>query len=131
MSLPDQDGADERPWDRPGAVRRDRQPHRGAFLQLLGGGGAVLGLLAILCGVAAPYSPFAPLLAGGWLVLSAGVSGWVLWAGGRDLALMRRGAVDPAGKGATEAARSLGLWGLVAALLAGLALASTLLTPLL
>jgi hypothetical protein len=35
---------DDRPWDRPGAVRRDCEPHRGPALRLLGGAG--VGLVA-------------------------------------------------------------------------------------
>jgi hypothetical protein len=122
MSKPDQE-ADPRPWEQPGALRRDVEPHRGAELELLAGAAAVLGVLAIPCAAAGRYVLFAPLLAGVWAVLAGAFSGWVLWAGGEDLTRMRRGAVDPEGRRKTESAWGLALFGLIAALLAGVILA--------
>jgi hypothetical protein len=123
MSGPDHDDADPRPWEGPGALRRDVEPHRGATLRLLGGAGAALGTLAVPCAAAGGCSLLASLLAGAFLVLSWVLSAGVLWASRTDLALIRRGAMDPAGTRQTEAAWALALFGLFAVLLAGLILA--------
>jgi hypothetical protein len=98
------------------------EPHRGALLRLLGMMGVAFGVLAIPCAAVAACLPAAPLLAGAWAALAGVLSGWVVWAAGHDLALIRRGLVDPDGTALTEEARSLGLIGLMACLLAGLIL---------
>ena len=69
-----------------------------------------------------PYSgPYEA--AGVWAVLSGLVCAVVLWAGRGDLALIRRGQLDPDGRRKTESALGLALFGLLAALIAGLVLA--------
>ena len=82
---------EECPWEEPGAVRRDSQPHRGDLLMLLGTASLVCGVLACLIFVTALVG--LPLAAVTWR-----------WAG-RDLARMDAGLMDPAGRGQTEGAR--------------------------
>jgi hypothetical protein len=107
---------DPRPWEQPGAVRRDREPHRGLWLRLAGGA----------CCLGAPLS-FG--VAGGGLSsfiglpgLLAGAFGGAVWAAARlDLDKMRAGAMDPDGRLQTERAARLGGTALFVSL-AGLAL---------
>jgi hypothetical protein len=102
MAPPDSDRrhADEdRPWERPGAVRRDCEPHRGPLLR-------VLGAVALVCGILA------------WMLAVPGVIGLpfaaaVLIMSSRDLSRMRRGLLDPAGRAETDKAGTLALEGLV------------------
>jgi hypothetical protein len=84
-------GDDLHPWDRAGAVRRDCEPHRGHLLLVLGYAGAACGLLSCL---------FLPGI--GAVVLGVAVEAMAR----ADLAKMRQGRMDPAGKAATERARS-------------------------
>jgi hypothetical protein len=108
--------ADRRPWEQPGAVRRDREQHRGLWLRLAGGA----------CCVGAPLS-FG--VAGGGLAsvlglpgLLAGAVGRAVWVAARlDLARMRAGEMDPDGRLQTERAARLGGTALFVSL-AGLAL---------
>jgi hypothetical protein len=112
----DVDPNDFRPWEQPGAVRRDREPHRGPLLLLLGRIGS-------LCAMLTPV-----LVVPGVVGLSLGLTVWLL--AGADLAKMRAGLMDPAGRQQSERAR----WhGLVAALFAAcwLVIAVTLLVRLL
>jgi hypothetical protein len=96
---PNRRHADEdRPWERPGVVRRDCDPHRGRQLR-------VLGAIALVCGILA------------WLLALPGVIGLplsvaVLIVSNRDLTRMRRGLLDPAGREETEKARGLAMEGL-------------------
>jgi hypothetical protein len=133
----DRDTADPRPWEQPGAVRRDCEPHRGRLLAALGRAALVcacLGLgwlvLAFFAGpvsaaalarpnlrhpgTAAAVACLALLLLGG---LSLGTAVFALAR--RDLARMAAGLVDPDGAAATALARDRGL---VAALLVVMAL---------
>jgi hypothetical protein len=80
----------DRPWERPGCVRRDCEPHRGPLLSNLSGAGFVLGVLSLLFVV-----PCVPGL------LVAGPA-WVLAR--RDLRRMRAGLMDPAGRDLTQQA---------------------------
>src|SRR5262245_52620816 len=96
--LPRPNTDDPRPWERPGAVRRDCAPHRGRLLRVLGAIALVCGILALLLAV--------PGLVG--LPLSVAV----LRLSGRDLARMRRGLLDPAGRAETERAGDLAIGGL-------------------
>jgi hypothetical protein len=80
------------PWELPGAVRRDCEPHRGLLLQraarlviALGAFGAVLFVPALLC---------FPLGAAVWRMAR------------RDLTLMRLGLMDPAGAADTRSAQA-------------------------
>jgi hypothetical protein len=88
--------SDPRPWEQPGAVRRDCRPHRGPWLLMLSG----LGLL------------LAPLL----LALPLCAAGWVL--AGRELIGMEAGLIDPEGEDAAVRARKLAFAGLLLALAA-------------
>jgi hypothetical protein len=113
---PDQDGeGDPRPWEQPGAFRRDCAPHRGHLVQLLTRVCAVVGL--------ASCSPFPALLG-----LPLGLLLARLCRG--DLARMDAGTMDPGGRRLVESALrmarigwvlsfiSLAFWGVVLALVA-------------
>jgi hypothetical protein len=108
--------ADPRPWDQPGAVRRDREPDRSSPLQLFGLAAMGLGALGVLLLPAAPVG----LCLG--LVVHA--------LARRDLARMRAGLMDPAGRPGTERAMKYatgGAWfGLSSLLVWGLFLAHIL-----
>jgi hypothetical protein len=95
----------ERPWERPGAVRRDCEPHRGALLLALARVSVVLGFLSLAGGVAAPAA------------LAVGVAAVVLCA--RDEREMAAGRRDPAGRGPLEDARGIARYGVLCALLFG------------
>jgi hypothetical protein len=87
-------------------VRRDCEPHRGAWIQLLGVASLILGVLSLfLCGV-----PSA-------LALPFGIVAWVM--SGRDLAKMEAGLMDPAGMAQTRTGRQCGIIGVVFSLLCG------------
>ena len=83
------EGAD-RPWERAGAVRRDREPHRGRMLSLLATVAFCLGVMALPCG---------PLGLPG-----LGLGLYVRSAARRDLRKMDEGVMDPDGVGPTRAA---------------------------
>jgi hypothetical protein len=90
---------DPRPWERPGAVRRDVAPHRGDLLAMLGGTSLTLGILSmVLC---------IPFLVGLPLSLVTVV------LAGRDLESMALGVMDPEGRAQTEQARRRGEYGVV------------------
>src|SRR5262249_10861811 len=78
------DADEPRPWERPGAVRRDCKPHRGELLGRLGDLSLALGVLAMVT--------WAPALVGLPLALVV-----VVLAPG-DLAQMDAGVMDPAGR---------------------------------
>src|SRR5947207_836528 len=95
--------ADERPWELPGVVRRDCAPHRGRLLLWLAGTSMPLAALTFLL--------FLPGLLGTALAVA-------VWAcADRDLAKMRAGRMDRAGRGDTEEARSLAIPALFISLL--------------
>jgi hypothetical protein len=121
--------ADPRPWEQPGAVRRDRESPRGRFLLSLAWAAFISGVVAFvlsplpaLCFLT-PSSPSSPadLSVGGAVLL-----GWVLCAAGSwalvgavwrlvraDLALMRAGRKDPAGRAETADAGLVATFALV------------------
>jgi hypothetical protein len=119
MAGPDRqpDADEDRPWERPGAVRRDVAPHRGHWFRLLrwcnmvalalGVGSIPLGFATVqvagLAGVAVSWA--LPLLVG-VLALALGLPTWLLAA--RDLARMGAGAMDPAGEADARRARDVG-----------------------
>jgi hypothetical protein len=116
MTAPDPDPDDGvRPWERPGAVRRDCEPHRGPALLLVARGG--LGLAALAAGINALEAVLLTLIPGDPAIATAGAAGLALtaaawavavgvwWACGRDLALMRTGRMDPAGRAQAVGAR--------------------------
>ena len=92
------------PWERPGAVRRDCEPHRGQLVLKLADAGLLLGALALCLG-------FVALLA-----LALGAAAWVLAS--RDLRRMRSGLMDPRGRADTARGRTRGRAGLALGLYA-------------
>src|SRR6516165_8700120 len=76
--------ADDRPWERPGAVRRDCAPHRAGLLLAVADTSLLLGALSLPLG-------FSALMG-----LGLGVAGWALAS--RDLKRMRARVMDPAGR---------------------------------
>ena len=101
---PDPDAAEARPWEQPGVVRRDCEPHRGGMLRGLGIVSLILPLAFLL------LSPLLGFVAG----VSLGLTVWVL--AGRDLAKMDAGLMDSDGRRATKSARRLGLAGVLVSL---------------
>jgi hypothetical protein len=93
------------PWARPGAVRRDREPHRSALLLALGQASVVCGLTSLCC--LFPAVPGLPL----------GLCVWVLAR--RDMRMMRAGLMDPDGEMQTMSARDASLVGLALNLVGG------------
>jgi hypothetical protein len=87
------DGEDDRPWEAPGAVRRDCEPHRGAALYALGLVALVLGFLSGCLLVTAPVA------------LALGVVVRVLAR--RDMRSIQAGLTDPAGEPALRRASVL------------------------
>jgi hypothetical protein len=91
----DREEEDFRPWERRGAVRRDCEPHRAGLV-------LTLGIVSIACG--ALSIPFFCCYGLGVLPaavgLGIGIPAWVM--GQRDLAMMREGVKDPAGRGSTQ-----------------------------
>jgi hypothetical protein len=106
-----------RPWERPGAVRRDVAPHRGNWLLLLARTALAFGALALCLAV--------PALVG----LPVGAAVWVL--GQRDLARMRAGTLDPSGRGDVQRAMDLAIVGALLSLFGLVIYACALLTLLL
>jgi hypothetical protein len=99
----------DRPWERPGAVRRDCAPHRGKLLLALSGGamgGAVLS--ALLLGVVVIHPLGLAVCAYAWLA-GVALGGTALTLARRDLRRMDAGLMDPEGWPATKDARSLAL----------------------
>jgi hypothetical protein len=94
MMLPE----DDRPWEQPGAVRRDVEPHRGGLLLLLG-------TVSLVCGFLTPG-----LVVPG--VVGLPLSVVVLVLGYRDLGRMGQGVLDPAGRAETGKATQHALVGL-------------------
>jgi hypothetical protein len=81
----------ERPWEQPGAVRRDCESHRGDFLYFWASISLVLGAFSICFGI--------PGIVG----LAIAIPVWI--AAGRDLTKMDNGLMDPEGATHTAAAR--------------------------
>src|SRR5262245_13534369 len=111
MTTPDPSDADARPWERPGAVWRDCEPHRGPALRLLGAAAAVAGIAgALLAVMASAAGPLATLqlfaLAAAVALPALPLGAGVFWAARRDLARMRAGQTDPGGKGPTDVAEA-------------------------
>jgi hypothetical protein len=102
---------EDRPWERPGAVRRDCVSHRGPLLRALSAAALLLVLLSFAAAILSPLMarPLGVLLLA--LLWSAGlglaVTTYALAR--RDLALMAAGLMDPAGHPATLYARDLAL----------------------
>jgi hypothetical protein len=86
---------DERPWERPGAVRRDYLPHRGWILRSLGIAATGLGVLSLSLIVPGVFA----------LILAFVVYDMAR----RDLADIQAGRMDPAGRLHAEDARFMAL----------------------
>ena len=109
---------DDRPWERPGAVRRDAEPHRGGLLFLLATVPTVGGFLGF------PATGFAtatlPSARDACFLTMLGLSGAALllalsvrqMARG-DLCKMRAGLMDPRGQALTQEAKDWNLSGLL------------------
>jgi hypothetical protein len=97
---------DYRPWEEEGEVRRDCDPHRGGVVLTLGIAGLVLAVPTFCCPVVA--------LAG----VGMSVAAWILGHG--DLRRMRRGVVDPDGRGSTQAGMICGIIGTIIGVLCAL-----------
>jgi hypothetical protein len=86
---------DERPWEEPyrrsygRRVRRDCEPHRGTLV-------LVLGILSLVIG---------------YIGLPLGIAAWMM--GRNDLAKMKTGAMDPEGRGLTQAGWVCGIIGTI------------------
>jgi len=132
MTASDSDD-DDRPWERPGAVRRDCEPHRGPLL--LGLAWATVGASAVAFGLVV-MAVMPPSYSGlVWLVLLAAAGGIVTLRpplafvarvlARRDIEKMRTGLMDPAGEHAAQLARSVALLGLALGLLVAAAAVAT------
>jgi hypothetical protein len=97
--LPDPDDDAARPWEQPGAVRRDAAPNRAELLAILGKASLGCGVLSVLLG--------APALVG----IPLGLITVILAK--RDLLRMWEGTMDPRGRDQTELARRRGEYGAV------------------
>jgi hypothetical protein len=106
---------EERPWERPGTIRRDAEPHRGLLLCGLGMGslfcalgGALLGLLWIGKKTYLFGLPFI-------LTYGAGIAlAYWTWSVARhDLARIKRNEVMADGKAPTQIARDVATAALV------------------
>jgi hypothetical protein len=83
---------DGRPWERPGAARRDCESHRGGLLLALGDASLLLGALSLGLGfLAVPC-------------LCLGAAAWALAS--RDLRRMRARLMDPGGLSGTTLGRA-------------------------
>jgi hypothetical protein len=101
--------SDFRPWEQPGCVRRDCDPHRGELLRFLGKASAAFGAVSMFTLI--------PSCVG----LPFGVA--VVALARHDLRRMDRGLMDPQGREMAETAEAYALGGAVMSLL-GLAVLS-------
>jgi hypothetical protein len=92
-----------RPWEIPGNLRPDCEPHRALLLMLLGAAALACGGLSVL--VVVPALAAVPL----------GLAVWHM--ADRDLRAMRWGQMDPAGRRGTVLAQLWGIGGVVFSLL--------------
>ncbi len=99
QDMSDAEGEEERPWEKPGQVRRDCEPHRSPLLLLIAKAALVCSLLSICLFIPAfigfPLAIFAYTLAK------------------RDLRCMENGTMDPAGARQAGRARDAAVAGAV------------------
>jgi hypothetical protein len=108
MSLPAD--TDDRPWEKPGAVRRDGAPHRGGLLLALGVSSLLVGGASVCFVGLVAFSVPAALAALGL--------GWPAWGmARRDLRAMGTNAIDPTGRGLTRDGLVCGRAGVVLGLI--------------
>lgn len=108
-----EDWGDLPPWEQPGAVRRDCEPHRGELLMRMAAASFVCAALGCLTwGITG--------------VLSIVLGLFVLIFAHRDLSAMSAGRTDPSGERITQRARRrsvraitlcVGIWALMAAII--------------
>ncbi len=87
---PEESASEDLPWEQDGAVRRDREAHRGRMLSVLGTMAFCLGVMAL------PSGPLG--------VFGLGLGLYVRSAARRDLRKMDEGTMDPEGAARTRAA---------------------------
>jgi hypothetical protein len=102
------DEAEFCPWDEPGQVRRDAEPHRGHLLWTLGTASVTLGVLSAF------------LVVPGLVGLPLGVVAMV--TARQDLEQMDAGRMDPGGIALTDRAEDLASCGVVVNVVAPLLL---------
>ena len=100
------DEKEDLPWERPDAVRRDCEPHRGPLVKMLGLMSFGLGFVTVsLCVPALLCLPLAVV---------------VFRMAEHDLRQMEAGTMDPAGVADTKAGRRYAVQGVVLCLVGGL-----------
>jgi hypothetical protein len=106
--------ADDRPWEQPGATRRDWEPHRGRLVKGLGTVSLLCGLGAAslfcspLAGLGVARLPSVGIVAG---LAAVGLGAAAVVMGRSDLRAMRVNLVDPGGRLRTRAGLFFGLVG--------------------
>jgi hypothetical protein len=113
----DHEDENERPWEEPGAVRRDCEPHRGRTLLALAQFPLLLYVVwhILSCGRVS-FRPGLPVGAAGIAVIDlavnlagVGFAAWLYAATRRDLARIAAGEMDPSGRRQTLMAQ-MGAW---------------------
>jgi uncharacterized membrane protein YccF (DUF307 family) len=102
----DREGDGDRPWERGGELRRDCEPHRGNLVMLLGIFGTVCGGIALTAFCCSGLPGILALIG-----LPLSIMAWTM--GGRDLAKMNEGVMDPQGRGSTQGGMICGIVGTV------------------
>jgi hypothetical protein len=112
------------PWELPGAVRRDCEPHRGLLVKCVCRTAEVLSGCLVIAPLAVclvlPWTLRMPVLFWGMPLfgLAGALPSLAAWALARhDLALIRRGRMDPAGVPAVQQGRRYALTGMAVAAL--------------
>ena len=103
FELTNDDDGENRPWELPGGVRRDCEPHRAHLIKLIG----------LASGIAGALSLFVPLVLG---VVGIGLGITARRMATRDLRLMRKGLMDPHGREATRWGKGYGTSGIAVSL---------------
>ena len=96
---------EDRPWETPGAVRRDCEPHRAHLVRLIGTISLICGLLSICFGLTGPVG------------ILAGIAAWLMAR--CDLRKMSEGIMDPSGRTATRLGKECGQLGIAFSMLCG------------
>jgi hypothetical protein len=115
-------GKELQPWEQPGAVRRDREPHRSGLLLVLAVQAGVFGVLSVywlFVDYGRAQAPGPGALLGILFTFVLALFGmslglWVWVTAKRDLTRMRAGLMDPEGLRWAESARKWAVvgWGL-------------------
>ena len=97
------DGQDDRPWENPGAIRRDAEPHRGLSLVCLGLGSQSCAVIAAAISFigANNHTPIIEILFILPCALGLLSAMRILCLAGQDLSRMRANEVDPQGRSIT------------------------------